>query len=148
MSELKQRIDDDVKIAMRSRAKERLATLRMITAAIKQREVDERTVLDDQQIIVLLDKMARQHRESIEHFQQAGRDDLVAKEHRELQVVQEYLPAQLDESELSQLISDAIAAAGATTIKDMGKVMGILKPQVQGRADMGMVSNQIKQKLG
>lgn len=146
-SGIKQRISDDVKTAMRSKDKERLATLRMITAAIKQKEVDERTDLDDGQVLAVLDKMAKQHRDSIEQYQKAGRDDLVAKETSELEVVTSYLPEQLSEEEIRQIIKETIEATGASSMQDMGKLMGQLKPRLQGRADMGKVSGLIKQAL-
>lgn len=147
MSELKQRINDDIKSSMRGHDKERVAILRMITAAIKQKEVDERIELDDGQVLAVLDKMAKQHRDSIAQFSQAGRDDLVEKENTELQVVLEFMPAQLTDSELEQLIQDAVADSGAAGMKDMGKVMGLLKPRVQGRTDMGKLSGRVKEKL-
>lgn len=146
-SGIKQRISDDVKNAMRSKDKERLATLRMITAAIKQKEVDERTDLDDGQVLAVLDKMAKQHRDSIEQYQKAGRDDLVAKETSELEVVTSYLPEQLSEEEIRQIIKETIETTGASSMQDMGKLMGQLKPRLQGRADMGKVSGLIKQAL-
>ena len=147
MSALKQRINDDVKASMRDKDKERVAILRMITAAIKQKEVDDRIELDDGQVLAVLDKMAKQHRDSIAQFSQAGRDDLVEKENSELQVVLEFMPAQLTESELEQLIQDAVAESGAAGMQDMGKVMGILKPKVQGRTDMGKLSGLVKDRL-
>lgn len=146
-SGIKQRISDDVKNAMRSKDKERLATLRMITAAIKQKEVDERADLDDGQVLTVLDKMAKQHRDSIEQYQKAGRDDLVAKETSELEVVTSYLPEQLSEEEIRQIIKETIETTGASSMQDMGKLMGQLKPRLQGRADMGKVSGLIKQAL-
>lgn len=146
-SGIKQRISDDVKNAMRSKDKERLATLRMITAAIKQKEVDERADLDDGRVLAVLDKMAKQHRDSIEQYQKAGRDDLVAKETSELEVVTSYLPEQLSEEEIRQIIKETIEATGASSMQDMGKLMGQLKPRLQGRADMGKVSGLIKQAL-
>ena len=145
---LKDRILQDVKDAMRSRDKPRLATLRLITSAIKQQEVDERIELDDAQILALLDKMCKQRRESISQFEKAGRDDLIAHEVSELDIIQIYLPEQLSEDEITALIDEAMAATGAASIKDMGKVMGQLKPKLQGRADMGAVSAMIKAKLG
>lgn len=146
-SGIKQRISDDVTKAMRSKDKERLATLRMITAAIKQKEVDERADLDDGRVLAVLDKMAKQHRDSIEQYQKAGRDDLVAKETSELEVVTSYLPEQLSEEEIRQIIKETIEATGASSMQDMGKLMGQLKPRLQGRADMGKVSGLIKQAL-
>ncbi|HTV50375.1 MAG TPA: GatB/YqeY domain-containing protein [Steroidobacteraceae bacterium] len=144
---LKDRITDDMKAAMRSGDKERLSAVRLILAAIKQREVDERISLDDPQVLAVLDKMMKQRRESIAQFESGGRSDLVAKESAELAVLQGYLPAQLSEAELDTLIDTAMRSTGATSIKDMGKVMGVLKPQVQGRTDMGALSARIKQKL-
>ena len=145
---LKDRILQDVKDAMRARDKPRLATIRLITAAIKQQEVDERIELDDTQVLALLDKMCKQRRESISQFEKAGRDDLIAQETSELELIQTYLPEQLGEDEIATLIDEAMASTGAASIKDMGKVMGQLKPKLQGRADMGAVSAMIKAKLG
>ena len=145
---LKERIQEDVKDAMRAKDKPRLATTRLITAAIKQREVDERIELDDTQVLVVLDKMCKQRRESISQFEQAGRDDLAALEKAELQLIQQYLPEQLTETEINELIDAAMQATGASSMKDMGKVMGQLKPKLQGRADMGAVSALIKARLG
>ena len=147
MAEITQRINEDVKAAMRSKDKERLLTLRMILAAIKQKEVDERIVLDDTQVLAVLDKMAKQHHDSIDQFKQAGRDDLVEKETAELAIIQAYLPAQLSGEEIQQLIQQAIQETGASTMQDMGKVMGILKPKLQGRADMGKISGLVKSQL-
>ena len=145
---LKERIQQDVKDAMRAREKERLATIRLITAAIKQREVDERIELDDEQVLLVLDKMCKQRRESISQFEKAGRDDLIAVEVREMEIIRDYLPEQLGDDEITTLIEAAMAATGASSIKDMGKVMGQLKPKLQGRADMGAVSAMIKARLG
>ncbi len=147
MSELKTRIIDDVKLAMRAQDKERLGTLRMITSAIKQREVDERIQLDDTQVLAVLDKMAKQHRDSITQFESAGRQDLVKKEQSELAVVLSYLPQPLSEPEVVELIKAAIAETAAASAKDMGKVMAILKPKVQGRFDMGKVGGMVKMQL-
>ncbi len=147
MSELQQRINDDVKTAMRSKDKDRLGVLRLITAAFKQKEVDERIELDDTMVLAIMDKMTKQIRDSIQQFEQAGRDDLVAKEAFELKIIQEYLPAQLTEDEISQIIAECVEASGAESAKDMGKVMGLLKPRLQGRADMGKVSGLVKQQL-
>jgi uncharacterized protein len=147
MSSLKQKINDDVKDAMRKKDRDRLTTLRLITAAIKQKEVDDRIELDDTQVIAIIDKMARQHKDSIEQYQNAGRVDLVEKEQSELAIVESYLPTQLPEDEVKLLIQQAINSTNAESIKDMGKVMGVLKPQLQGRADMGNVSNQVKSLL-
>lgn len=147
MAEIKNRISDDVKAAMRSKDKERLGALRLIQAAFKQKEVDERIELSDEQTLAILDKMAKQHRDSIEQFKTANRDDLVEVEQKELDIIEEYLPAQLSEDEINTFIEDAISKTGADSIKDMGKVMGILKGQLQGRADMGKVSGLIKARL-
>ena len=145
---LKERINEDMKAAMRASDKERLSTIRMAQAAIKQREVDERTTLDDAQVIAVIEKMVKQRRESVAQFEQGGRSDLAEKEEREIAVLQGYLPEPLSESELDAIIREAIAESGASSMKDMGKVMGLLKPQLQGRADMGSVSGMIKAKLG
>lgn len=147
MANLKQRINDDVKQAMRAKEKSRLVTLRLILAAFKQKEVDDRIELDDNHCLVILDKMAKQLRESIDQFQRAGRSDLVEKESAELEIVQSYLPAALSESEIEQIINSAIQESGASSMKDMGKVMGILKPRVQGRTDMAKLSELVKQQL-
>ena len=144
---LKSRIQDDVKNAMRAHERERLAVLRLVTAAIKQKEVDERIELDDAQVLAVLDKMVKQRRESLEQYRAAGRDDLADREAFELDLIQTYLPEPLSESELNDLIDEAMAQAGATSIKDMGKVMAVLKPGLQGRADMGAVSAMIKARL-
>ncbi|MBT8121362.1 MAG: GatB/YqeY domain-containing protein [Gammaproteobacteria bacterium] len=144
---IKDRIQQDMKDAMRAKDKARLGTIRLILAAIKQREVDERIELDDEQVIVVLDKMAKQRRESISQFEQASRDDLIAQENFELGIIQPYLPEALGEDELNALIDAAMAATGASSIKDMGKVMGQLKPKIQGRADMSAVSALIKSRL-
>lgn len=148
MAELKQRINDEVKNAMRSHDKPRVGVLRMILAALKQKEVDERIELDDNHIITILDKMVKQLKDSIEQFKAAGREDLVAKETYELEIVQSFLPNQLSEDEIMQVINEAIQGTGATSMKEMGQVMGIVKPRVQGRADMGKISSLVKEKLG
>jgi hypothetical protein len=145
---LKERITEDMKSAMRAAQKERLGTVRMILAGIKQREVDERVMLDDSQVLAVIDKMVKQRKESIAQFETGGRADLVAKEQAEIALLQEYLPTQLTSAEIEALISAAIAKTGAASIKDMGKVMGALKSELAGRADMGAVSARIKQKLG
>jgi uncharacterized protein YqeY len=145
---LKERITEDMKTAMRAGEKDRLGTIRLALAAIKQREVDERITLDDGQVLAVLEKMIKQRREAVAQFQSGGRSDLVNKENAEIAVLQGYLPAQMSEAELDALIAEAIRATGATSVKDMGKVMGFVKPKAQGRADMGAVSARIKQKLG
>jgi hypothetical protein len=144
---LKEQITEDMKNAMRAGEKERLATIRMILAAIKQREVDERIQLDDSQVLAALEKMIKQRREAIAQFESGGRADLVAKETAEIALLQAYLPAQLSDAEIDSLIAAAIASTGAASIKDMGKVMGVVKAQAQGKADMGKVSARIKAKL-
>jgi uncharacterized protein YqeY len=144
---LKTRILDDVKNAMRARERDRLATLRQVTAAIKQKEVDERIELDDVQVLAVLDKMLKQRRESLEQFEQAGREDLAEKERFELGLIQTYLPEPLGEDELAALIQSAITELGASSIRDMGQVMNALRSQVQGRADMKAVSQAVKQQL-
>jgi uncharacterized protein len=145
---LKERITEDMKSAMRSGEKERLGTIRLLLAAIKQREVDERITLDDPQVLAVLEKMIKQRREAITQFEAGARADLVAKETAEIAVLQGYLPAQMSAAELDALIAEAIAASGATSMKDMGKVMALVKPKAQGRADMGALSARIKQRLG
>jgi len=145
---LRDRITEDMKTAMRAGEKERLATVRLLLAAIKQREVDERITLDDAQVLAVIEKMIKQRREAIAQFESGGRSDLVAKETAEIGVLQGYLPAQLTPAEIDALIAEAIAATGAASIKDMSKVMGFLKGKAQGRADMGALGARIKQKLG
>jgi uncharacterized protein YqeY len=145
---LKERINEDMKTAMRSGEKDRLGVIRLLQAAIKQREVDERITLDDPQVMAVLEKMIKQRRESIVAFEKGGRADLVAKETGEIAVLQPYLPAQLSEAELDALIAEAIASTGAASIKDMGKVMGVVKSKAAGKADMGAVGARIKAKLG
>jgi hypothetical protein len=145
---LKERITEDMKAAMRAGEKDRLATIRLVLAAVKQIEVDERIVLDDARMLAVLEKMVKQRKESIAQFESGGRSDLVAKESAELAVIQAYLPAQMSEAELDALIAEAIATTGAASVKDMGKVMGIVKGKAAGRADMGAVGARIKQKLG
>jgi uncharacterized protein YqeY len=144
---LKERITDDMKAAMRSGEKERLGVIRMITSAIKQREVDERITLDDSQVISVLEKMIKQRNESLVQFQAGNRQDLVDKETAEIKLLQGYLPAQLSAAEIDALIAEAVAATGAASIKDMGKVMAIIKTKAQGRADMASVGAKIKARL-
>ena len=144
---LKDRITEDMKTAMRAGDKERLGTVRLLLAAIKQREVDERITLDDGQVVAVIEKMIKQRREAIGQFESGGRSDLVAKETAEIGVLQGYLPAQMTDADIDALIAEAISATGATSIKDMGKVMALVKPKAQGRADLGAVSARIKQKL-
>ncbi|MGC2031946.1 MAG: GatB/YqeY domain-containing protein [Steroidobacteraceae bacterium] len=145
---LKERITDDMKAAMRAGAKERLGLIRMITAAIKQREVDERIVLDDTQVLIVLEKMIKQRKESLVQFQAGNRQDLVEKEAAEITLLLGYLPTQLSAAEIDALIAEAVAATGATSIKDMGKVMAVIKGKAQGRVDLGKVGAIIKAKLG
>ncbi len=147
-SALKQRLTEDMKAAMRSKDKPRLGVVRLVLAAIKQREVDERIDLDDAQVLAVLDKMVKQRRDSVKQFEEAGRQELADQENYEISILQDYLPAALGEAELDTLIVAAIDSAGAESMKDMGKVMAVLKPQVQGRADMGAVSQRIKSRLG
>jgi len=141
------RIREDMKLAMKAKEKEKLGVIRLILAAIKQKEVDERIELDDTQVLQLLDKMVKQRRDSIDAFDKAGRDDLSLVEQKEMLIIQDYLPQQLSESEIDQLIDQAIIDTAAQGMKDMGKVMGILRPQLQGRADVGAASGKIKAKL-
>ncbi|MEE4218174.1 MAG: GatB/YqeY domain-containing protein [Xanthomonadales bacterium] len=144
---LKVRIQEDVKNAMRARQREQLAVLRLVTAAIKQKEVDERVDLDDEQVLAILDKMVKQRRESLEQFQKACRDDLAKQEVFELELIQGYLPEPLGEAELAALISATVSELGASSIRDMGPVMNALRGQVQGRADMKAVSQAVKTQL-
>jgi uncharacterized protein YqeY len=145
---LKDRITEDMKNAMRAKDAERLGTIRMITAAIKQREVDERITLDDAQVLSVVEKMIKTRKESIAQFQAGGRADLVAKEQKEIDLLQAYMPAQLSETELDALIAESIAQSGAASIKDMGKAMALLKQKAAGKADMAAVSAKLKAKLG
>lgn len=145
---LKNQITNAMKDAMRAKQKERLGTIRLILAEFKRIEVDERIELDDARILTVLDKMVKQRRDSIKQYEQAGRQELADVEIAEIDVIQEFLPAALSEDEINNLIKDAIAQTGAESMRDMGKVMGILKPQIQGRADAGAVSNLVKSQLG
>ena len=145
---LKERLTEDMKSAMKGAEKQRLSTIRMAQAAIKQREVDERIALDDAQVLAVLEKMIKQRKESIVQFEQGGRAVLAAQERAEIELLQAYMPAQLSPAELDTLIRDAIAASGAVSVKEMGKVMGIVKSKAAGRADMGAVSARIKAALG
>ena len=133
---------------MKGGDKARLAVVRLMLAAVKQREVDERIELDDSQVLAVLDKMVKQRRDSIRQYGDAGRDDLVAQEAAEIEVIQEFLPTALSNDEIDAIIEAAITETGAASMRDMGKVMGIVKPQVQGRADVGQVSGRVKQRLG
>jgi len=145
---LKQRIQDDMKSAMKAGDKPRLGVIRLMLAAIKQREVDERIELDEAQVLAVLDKMVKQRRDSIAQFRDAGREDLAANEEFELGVIQDYLPEALSEAEIAELIEQAVSESGASAMGDMGKVMAVLRPRIQGRADMGAVSARVKQRLG
>lgn len=144
---LKSRLQDDMKHAMRAKEKERLVVIRGVIAAIKQREIDEQIELDDTQVLAVLDKLVKQRRDSAQQFRDADRLELAEKEEMEMAVLQEYLPTALTEEEITQLIEEAISATAAQSMKDMGKVMGTVKPKVQGRADMSQISALIKQKL-
>jgi uncharacterized protein YqeY len=144
---LKERITEDMKAAMRASQKERLSTIRMLQAAIKQREVDERITLDDAQVIAVVEKMVKQRRESIAQFEQGNRHDLAAREQAEITLLQGYLPTPLTDAEIDALIREAISSTAAASIKDMGKVMGVVKARAAGRADMGVVSARIKATL-
>jgi uncharacterized protein YqeY len=145
---LKQRLQDEMKAAMKGGDKQRLGVIRLMLAAVKQREVDDRAELTDDQILAVLDKMVKQRRDSATQYEQAGRAELAAQENYEIGVIQEFLPAALSEAEIAEIVTEAIAAAGAASMKDMGKVMGIVKPRVQGRADVGAVSALVKTRLG
>ncbi len=147
MSPLKQRITEEMKVAMRAGDKARLGTIRLVLAAIKQVEVDTREELDDPKVLAILDKMVKQRRDSIAQYEGAGRQDLADKEAAEIAVIQEYLPKALDQAEIAAEIDKAVAEAGAASMQDMGKVMALLKPRLQGRADMGAVSALVKGKL-
>ena len=144
---LKVRITDDMKAAMRAGEKDRLGVIRLILAALKQREVDERIELDDAQILAILEKMLKQRRDSIEQYSAANREDLAAIERAEVEVIQTYMPAPLSSEELDAIVAKAIADSGATSAREMGKVIGLVKPQVIGRADMGQISEMIKARL-
>lgn len=144
---LKQNLTDAMKAAMKGGDKSRLGVIRLVMAAIKQVEVDERIELDDERVLAVLDKMVKQRRESISQYTTAGRDDLVQQEEYEVSVLQDFLPEALSDDEIEQMIAQAVDQTGASSIKDMGKVMGLLKPQMQGRADMGAVSGKIKARL-
>mgnify|MGYP001138400687 FL=1 len=148
MSTLVANIKEAVKAAMRAKEKERLNALRLITSEFKRVEVDERIEIDDARALAILDKMLKQRRDSLAQYEAAGRDDLAAVEQFEMNVISEYMPEPLSDDELAKLVADAIAQSGAASMQDMGKVMGILKPQVQGRADMAQISQQVKSQLG
>ena len=145
---LKQRLQDEMKAAMKGGDRKRLGVIRLILAAVKQREVDERIELADDQVLAVLDKMVKQRRDSVSQYEQAGRIELADQENYEIGVIQEFLPAALTPEEIDALVAEAIASSGATSVKDMGKVMAIVKPRVQGRADVGAVSALVKSRLG
>lgn len=145
---LKDTLKDAMKAAMRAKAKERLGTIRMIQAEIKRIEVDERIEVDDDRVLAVLDKMCKQRRDSITQYDDAGRTELADIERFEMGVIQEFMPAALTDEELDQIVTQAVADSGAESARDMGKVMALVKPQVQGRADMGAISKQVKAKLG
>jgi uncharacterized protein YqeY len=147
-SALKQSITDAMKAAMRAREKERLGVIRLMLAEFKRIEVDERIELDDARVLTVLDKMSKQRRDSAQQFTEAGRQELADQENFELTIIAEYLPEQLSEEALIVIIDKAIADSGAESMRDMGKAMGLIKPQVQGRADMGLIGKMIKSKLG
>ncbi len=147
MSDLKATITEQMKDAMRAKDKVRLGTIRLILAELKRIEVDERIELDDARVLTVLDKMVKQRRDSITQYEAAERPELADKEQQELEVIKTFLPQPLSDAEITQIIDDAIAESGASTMQDMGKVMAIVKPQVQGRADMGKISGLVKQKL-
>lgn len=144
---LKEQLTDDMKAAMRAREKERLGVIRLALAAIKQQEVDNRIELDDAAVLAVLDKMVKQRRESIRQYTDGGRTDLADQEQAEIVIIQDYLPQALTEDEVQALVAEAVAATGAESVKDMGKVMAWIKPKAQGRADMGKVSGLIKAQL-
>lgn len=144
---LKQRLTDDMKAAMKAGEKERLGVIRLINAAIKQREVDERIALDDAAVLAVLEKMVKQRRDSVSQYEAAGREDLAAVERAEIAVIDGYLPEKLGEAEIQAAIDEAVAATGASGPADMGKLMGALKPKLAGRADMGQVSALVKKTL-
>jgi len=145
---LKQRLVDDMKAAMKGGDKATLAVIRLVNAAIKQKEVDERVELDDAAVVAVLDKMVKQRRDSVTQYEAAARDDLAQVERDEIVVIERYLPAKMGEAEIDAAIDAAIAATGAAGAADMGKLMGVLKPQLAGQADMGLVSKRVKAKLG
>jgi uncharacterized protein YqeY len=144
---LRDRVNEDVKVAMKAREAERLGTLRLLTAAMKQREVDERITLDDAAVVAVIEKMLKQRKDSVAQYEQAGRQDLADAEKREMAILGAYLPQQLAEAEIAAIVAEAVAAAGAKAPSDMGKVMAIVKPKVAGRADMGRVSALVKAAL-
>ena len=147
MSELKKRITDDMKSAMKAKDKQALKAVRMILEAIKQKEIDERIELDDVQVMTVIQKMVKQRKDSISQFSDAGRSDLVEIEEEELETINNYMPEQLSDEDVASVVDKAINDSGANSMKDMGKLMGMLKPQLQGKADMSLVSQLIKSRL-
>lgn len=147
MSELKTRIDEAIKAAMRASEKTRTGTLRLIASAIKQREIDERTESTDDDVLAILARMIKQRQESISHFEQAGRTELVEREQLEIGIINEFLPEPLSDAQIGDLITQALAETGASSLRDMGKAMNILRPKLQGRADLSSVSAQVRQRL-
>ena len=145
---LRERLNDEIKTAMKAREQERLAALRLMLAAVKQREVDERITLDDPAVVAVVEKMIKQRKDSISQYEKAARQDLADKEKYEISVIEAYLPQQLSQAEVDAIVAEAIAASGAKSAADMGKVMGLVKPRLAGRADMGKVSAMVKGKLG
>lgn len=145
---LKEQITEAMKDAMRARDKDRLGTIRLMQAEIKRIEVDERIEIDDTRVLQILDKMIKQRRDSAKQYTEANRPELAAQEESEIKVIEDFMPAQLSADEISALVSDAVASSGASSMADMGKVMAILRPQVQGKADMGAVSQLVKSQLG
>lgn len=148
MSPTRQRVLDDIKLAMKAGDKARLTVLRSMSAAFKQKEIDERIELDEPAVMAILDKLVKQRRESISQYENAGREDLVAVEASELIVLQEYQPEQLDDAGIDAAVDAAVGSTGASSVRDMGKVMAVLKPALQGRADMSAVSRRVKERLG
>ncbi|HXF78993.1 MAG TPA: GatB/YqeY domain-containing protein [Usitatibacter sp.] len=145
---LREQLNEDIKTAMKAREADRLAALRLMLSAVKQREVDERITLDDAGVVAVVEKMIKQRKDSISQFEKAARQDLADKEKFEISVIEAYLPQQLSQAEVEAAIAEAIASTGAKSPADMGKVMGVVKPKLAGRADMGKVSAMVKQKLG
>lgn len=145
---LKEQLQDDIKTAMRAKERDRLTVLRLVHSAIRQREIDDQVELEDADVLAVLDKMVKQRRDSISQYKDAGRDELAEAEVAEIVILEDYLPQQLTEAELEALVSGAIAESGASSMRDMGQVMALLKPQTQGRADMGAVSAKVKAQLG
>ncbi|HST00952.1 MAG TPA: GatB/YqeY domain-containing protein [Usitatibacter sp.] len=145
---LREQLNEDIKVAMKAREAEKLAALRLMLSAVKQREVDERITLDDAGVVAIVEKMIKQRKDSISQYEKAARQDLADKEKYEISVIETYLPKQLSQSEVEAVIADAIASTGAKSAADMGKVMGVVKPKLAGKADMGKVSGLVKSRLG